>query len=184
MVKFLNHKDEAFKVFYKFLKHIQNGSGLLVVAIISDHGDEFEIKYFWDHCENFGKHYFSTLRITQQKWCCWEEEITQQNSVVDRKNLALQEMAQIILNYNSTPNLFWEKIVNTTCYLQNRIYIRPFLKRILYGLWKDTKPTISYFNPFEIKCLILNTKDHLEKFNFLKDEKWKKKAFPFYILHL
>jgi len=45
MVKFLNHKDEAFKVFYKFLKHIQNGTGLLVVAIISDHGDEFEIKY-------------------------------------------------------------------------------------------------------------------------------------------
>ena len=51
----------------------------------------------------------------------------QRNGVVDRKNKFLQEMAKTMLNDNLTPKHFLAEAMNTSCYLQNRIYIRPIL---------------------------------------------------------
>jgi len=78
-------------------------------------------------------------------------------------------MARTILNDYSTPKHFWVETMNTACYLQNRIYIRPILKKTPYELWKGRKPNISYFHPFGLKCFILNTKDNLGKID-LKSE--------------
>ena len=39
---FLNHKDESFDIFFKFYKCVQNGKGVCVTSIRSDHGGEFE----------------------------------------------------------------------------------------------------------------------------------------------
>jgi len=47
-VKLLNHKDETFRVFRKFFKHIQYEKGLLVVAIRSDYRGEFQSENFLD----------------------------------------------------------------------------------------------------------------------------------------
>jgi len=44
-----------------------------------------------------------------------------------------------MLNHNLTPKHFWAKTGNTTCYLQNIIYIRPILKKNPYELWKGQK---------------------------------------------
>ena len=55
--------------------------------------------------------------------------------------------------------------VNITWYIQNRISIRPILEKTSYELWKNRKPNISYFHPFGCTCYILNTKDHLNKFD-------------------
>ena len=74
-------------------------------------------------------------------------------------------MARTILNDHSTPKHFLAEVVNTTCYLQNIIYIRPILKKTPYELWKGRKPNISYFPPFGCQCFILNTKDNLGKFD-------------------
>ncbi|RDX93661.1 hypothetical protein CR513_24044, partial [Mucuna pruriens] len=56
------------------------------------------------------------------------------------------------------------EIVNTTCYLQNRTYIRSILKKA-YELWKRQKLNISYFQAFGCQYFIINTKDNLEKFD-------------------
>ena len=138
-VNFLNHKDESFKVFCKFLNQVQNEKGISIIAIRSDHGREFENENFRVFCENNGiNHNFSTSRTPQQ------------NGIVERKNRSLQEMARTMLNANSTPKHFWAEAINTACYLQNRIYIRPLIKKTPYELWKNKKTNISYFHPFGV----------------------------------
>ena len=49
----------------------------------------------------------------------------QQNGVVERKNRNLQEIARTMLNEHSLPKYFWAKVVNTACYVMNRVLIRP-----------------------------------------------------------
>ena len=60
---------------------------------------------------------------------------------------------------------FWVEAVNTTCYIQNMISIRPILGKTPYELWKNRKPNISYFYPFGCICFMLNTKENLGKFD-------------------
>ena len=60
---------------------------------------------------------------------------------------------------------FWEEVVNTTCYVQNRIYIRPILEKTAYELFKGRRPNISYFHQFGCTCYILNNKLYLKKFD-------------------
>jgi len=55
--------------------------------------------------------------------------------------------------------------VNTTCYVQNRIYIRPILEKTTYELFKGSRPNISYFHQFGCTCYILNNKLFLKKFD-------------------
>src|ERR1044072_4864494 len=70
-----------------------------------------------------------------------------------------------MINETNMAKHFWAKAVNTACHIQNRISIRPILEKTPYELWKNRKPNISYFNPFGCTCYILNTKDHLNKFD-------------------
>nr|KYP75568.1 Retrovirus-related Pol polyprotein from transposon TNT 1-94 [Cajanus cajan] len=79
-------------------------------------------------------------------------------------------MAKTLLNDFSTPKHFWAEAVNTSCYIQNKIYITPLLKKTPYELWKGRAPNISYFHLFGCKCFILNTKDNLGKFDSKTDE--------------
>ena len=66
-ILFLAHKDEAFSMFSKFYKKITNEKHSTMVCIHSDHGIEFENKYFKEFCNEHGiKHNFSTPRISQQ----------------------------------------------------------------------------------------------------------------------
>ena len=89
----------------------------------------------------------------------------QQNGVVERKNRTLQEMTRTTLNENNLPKYFWVEAVNTSCYVFNKILLRPILKKTPYELWKNKKPKINYFKVFGCKCFVLNTKDNLGKFD-------------------
>ena len=70
-----------------------------------------------------------------------------------------------MINETNIAKIFWAEEINTTCYIQNRISIRPILEKTPYELWKNRKPNISYFHPFGCTCFILNTKDYLNKFD-------------------
>src|SRR3954467_3824221 len=74
-------------------------------------------------------------------------------------------MARTMINETNMAKHFWAEAINTACYIQNRISIRPILNKTPYELWKNKKPNISYFHPFGCVCFILNTKDHLGKFD-------------------
>ena len=66
-------------------------------------------------------------------------------------------MARTMLHENNLLTYFWAKAVNTSCYILNRVLIRPPLDKTLYELWKNKKPNISYFKVFGSKYFILNT---------------------------
>ena len=61
--------------------------------------------------------------------------------------------------------------MSTTCYVLNRVFIRPILKKTSYELFKGKRPNISHLKVFGCKCFILNNgKDNLGEFNFKPDE--------------
>ncbi|RDX90370.1 hypothetical protein CR513_27777, partial [Mucuna pruriens] len=128
--------------------------GINITSIRNEHGGKFEDKNFQQFYEDNGiLHNFSAPRIAQQKY------------IFEKKNRSLQEMAIIMLSDHSTPKHFWDEVVNTTCYLQNKIYIRVVLEKTQYELWKGRKPDIFSFHSFGCECFIINTKDNLGKFD-------------------
>ena len=153
-VKFLKSKGNAYDIFSNFCTQIQTEKESKILKIRSDHGGEFENEPFEAFCEKHGIfHEFSSPRTPQQ------------NGVVERKNRTLQEMARTMIHENNLPKHFWAEAVNTACYVQNRIYIRPILEKTAYELFKGRKPNISYFHQFGCTCYILNNKLYLKKFD-------------------
>ena len=143
-ILFLANKDDAFDAFRVFYKNIQNEKGYAIYCIRSDHGREFENHAFENFCNDFGiEHQFSSPKTPQQ------------NEVVERKNMCIQEMARTMLNENALPKYFWAEVVDTTCYILNRVLIRPHPNKTPDKFWKDRKPNISYFKVFGCKGFIL-----------------------------
>src|SRR4051812_11898351 len=153
-IKFFKHKDESHSVFFEFCTQIQSEKECKIIKVKSDHGGKFENRFFEIYFKENGiPHDFSCPRTPQQ------------NGVVERKNRTLQEMARTMINETNMAKHLWAEAINTTCYIHNRISIRPILNKTPYELWKNKKPNISYFHPFGCICYILNTKDHLSKFD-------------------
>jgi len=74
-------------------------------------------------------------------------------------------MARTMIHENNLARHLWAEAMNTTCYVQNRIYIRPIFEKTTYELFKGRRPNISYFNQFGCTCYILNNKLYLKKFD-------------------
>ena len=133
-VLFLSQKNEAFYEFSKSCNKVQNENGFAITCIRSDHRRKFENINFEYYCNEHGiDHNFSALRTPQQ------------NRVVEKKNRTLQEMTRTMLNENNLPKYFWVEAVNTSCYVLNRVLLRPILKKTPYEIWKNKKPNISHF---------------------------------------
>jgi len=105
------------------------------------------------------KHNFSVPRTPQQ------------NGVVERKNRSLDELVRTLLNETDLPKYFWVDAVSTTCYVLNKVLLRPILKKTPYELFKGKKPNIFHLKVFGCKCFILNNgKVNLGKFDSKVDE--------------
>nr|GEX89271.1 retrovirus-related Pol polyprotein from transposon TNT 1-94 [Tanacetum cinerariifolium] len=93
-----------------------------------------------------------------------------QNRVAKRRNKTLIKAARTILADSKLPFTFWAKAVNTTCYVQNRVLVvKPHFKT-LYELFRGRTPVLSFMRPFGCHVIILNTLDHLGKFDGKLDE--------------
>ncbi|GJR61334.1 ribonuclease H-like domain-containing protein [Tanacetum coccineum] len=94
----------------------------------------------------------------------------QQNRVAKRKNKTLIEAARTMLADSFLPNTFWAEAVSTTCYVLNRVLVTKPQNKTTYELITGKIPIISYIRPFGCHVTILNTIDHLSKFEEKSDE--------------
>ncbi|GJS87375.1 retrovirus-related pol polyprotein from transposon TNT 1-94 [Tanacetum coccineum] len=94
----------------------------------------------------------------------------QQNEVAERKNRTLIEAARTKLAYSFLPNTFWVKAVSTAFYVLNRVLVTKPQNKTPYELITGKIPIISYIRPFGCHVTILNTIDHLGKFEEKFDE--------------
>ncbi|GKB76962.1 putative ribonuclease H-like domain-containing protein [Tanacetum coccineum] len=94
----------------------------------------------------------------------------QQNRVAERKNRTLIEAARTMLVDSKLPTTFWAEVVNTACYVQNRVLVIKPHNKTPYELFLGRKPALSFMRPFGCPVTIHNTLDHLGKFNGKADE--------------
>ncbi|GJX17219.1 putative ribonuclease H-like domain-containing protein [Tanacetum coccineum] len=63
---------------------------------------------------------------------------------------------------------FWDEAVNTACYVQNRVLVTKPHNKTPYEHFLGRKPTLGFMRPFGCPVTILNTIDHLGKFDGTK----------------
>jgi transposase InsO family protein len=111
-VFFLQDKSQTQETLKGFLTQAQNEFGLRIKKIRSDNGTKFKNSQIEGFLEDEGiKHEFSSPYTPQQ------------NSVVERKNRTLLDMARTMLDEYKTSDRFWAEAINTACYAINRLFI-------------------------------------------------------------
>ncbi|GJR73853.1 putative ribonuclease H-like domain-containing protein [Tanacetum coccineum] len=158
-VFFLATKDETSEILKTFITGIENLIDLKVKVIRCDNGTEFKNRVMNQFCEIKSiKREFSVARTPQQ------------NIVAERKNMTLIEAARTMLADSKLPTTFWAEAVNTACYVQNRVLVIKPHNKTPYELFLGRKPALSFMRPFGCPVTILNTIDHLGKFDGKADE--------------
>ncbi|GKD49408.1 putative ribonuclease H-like domain-containing protein [Tanacetum coccineum] len=138
---------------------IENLIDLRVKVIRCDNGTEFKNRVMNQFYEMNGiKREFSVARTPQQ------------NGVAERKNRTLIEAARTMLADLKLPTTFWAKAVNPACYVQNRVLVIKPYNKTPYELFLGIKHVLSFMRPFGCPVTILNTIDHLGKFDGKADE--------------
>ncbi|GJX58773.1 putative ribonuclease H-like domain-containing protein [Tanacetum coccineum] len=69
-----------------------------------------------------------------------------------------------------TPQQNGAEVVNTACYVQNRVLVIKPHNKTPYELFLGRKPALNFMRPFGCPVTILNTIDHLGKFDGKADE--------------
>ncbi|GJX71633.1 putative ribonuclease H-like domain-containing protein [Tanacetum coccineum] len=158
-VFFLRTKDETSRILKDFIRQIENQLNQKVKTIRCDNGTEFKNRDFIEFCGSKGiKREYSNARTPQQ------------NGVAKRKNRTLIEAARTMLADSFLPNTFWAEAVSTACYVLNRVLVTKPHNKTPYELVTGKIPIISYIRPFGCHVTILNTIDHLGKFDGKSDE--------------
>nr|GEU73864.1 putative ribonuclease H-like domain-containing protein [Tanacetum cinerariifolium] len=100
----------------------------------------------------------------------WHKRTPQQNGIAERKNRTLIEAARTMLADSLQPISFWVEVVNIACYVQNRVLVTKPHNKTPYELLHGRTPSIGFMRPFGCLVTILNTLDHLGKFEGKVDE--------------
>ncbi|GKA21165.1 putative ribonuclease H-like domain-containing protein [Tanacetum coccineum] len=158
-VFFFATKDETSGILKTFITEIENQLDHKVKVIRCDNGTEFKNSIMNQFCEIKGiKREFSVARTPQQ------------NGVAERKNRTLIEAARTMLVDSKLPTTFWAEVVNTACYVLNRVLVIKPHNKTPYELIHGRPPLIDFMKPFGCPVTILNTRDHLGKFDGKADE--------------
>nr|GEV97513.1 retrovirus-related Pol polyprotein from transposon TNT 1-94 [Tanacetum cinerariifolium] len=94
----------------------------------------------------------------------------QQNRVAETRNRTLIEAVRTMLAGSKLPTTFWAEAVNTACYVQNRVLVVKPHNKTPYEIFHGRTPTLSFMRSFGCPVTILNTIDHLGKFDGKADE--------------
>nr|GEX59816.1 hypothetical protein [Tanacetum cinerariifolium] len=127
-----------------------------------DNGEDFKNKEINNFCSKKGiRREFSNARTPRQ------------NRVAKRRNRTLIEAGRTMLADAKLPVTFWAEAVNTACYVQNMMLVNKSQNRTPYELFNSRTSAIGFLRPFGCHVMILNTLDHLGKFDAKGDEENK-----------
>ncbi|GJT26899.1 putative ribonuclease H-like domain-containing protein [Tanacetum coccineum] len=160
-IRRLGHKtkDETSGILKSFITEIENLVDKKVKIIKCDNETEFKNRVMSEFCEEKGiKREFSVARTPQQ------------NGVAERRNRTLIKAAKTMLADSKLPTIFWAEVVNTACYVQNRVLVVKPHNKTPYELFRGRTPALSFMRPFGCHVTILNTLDYLGKFDGKSDE--------------
>ncbi|GKA77078.1 putative ribonuclease H-like domain-containing protein [Tanacetum coccineum] len=158
-VFFLATKDETSGILKTFITEIENQLDHKVKVIKSDNGTEFKNSVMNQFYKMKGiKREFSVARTPHQ------------NGVAERKNRTLIEAVRTMLVESKLPTTFWAEAVNTACYVLNMVLVIKHNSKTPYELIRRRTPLIDFMKPFGCPVSILNTMDHLGKFDGKADE--------------
>ncbi|GJY26584.1 retrovirus-related pol polyprotein from transposon TNT 1-94 [Tanacetum coccineum] len=93
-----------------------------------------------------------------------------------------RKAARTMLADSKLPTTFWAEAVNNACFVQNKVLVTKPHNKTPYELFLSRKPALDFMRPFRCPVIILNTIDHLGKFDGKADEgffvgKWTKLVF-------
>ncbi|GJX59971.1 putative ribonuclease H-like domain-containing protein [Tanacetum coccineum] len=146
--------DETSGILKTFITKIENQLDYKVKVNRSDNGTEFKNSVTNQFCEIKGiKREFSIARTPHQ------------NGVAEWRNRTLIEATRTMLVDSKLPTTFWTKAVNTVCYVLNRVFVIKPHNKTPYELINGRTPLIDFMKPFGCPVTILNTRDHLVKFD-------------------
>ncbi|GJV00804.1 putative ribonuclease H-like domain-containing protein [Tanacetum coccineum] len=158
-VFFLTSKDETSGIFKNFITEIENLVDKKVKIIRCNNGTEFKNRVMNEFCQQKCiKREYSVARTPQQ------------NGVAKRRNRTLIEAARTMLADYKLPIIFWAEVVNIACYVQNRVLIVKPHNKTPYELFRGRTPALNFMRPFGCHVSILNTLDHLGKFDGKSDD--------------
>ncbi|GJV73835.1 ribonuclease H-like domain-containing protein [Tanacetum coccineum] len=101
---------------------------------------------------------------------CSRQNFWYKNGVAEMKNRTLIEATRTMLVESKMPTTFWAEAVNTACYVLNKVLVIKPHNKTPYELICGRPPLIDFMKPFGCPVTILNTRDHLGKFNGKADE--------------
>nr|GEU41379.1 uncharacterized mitochondrial protein AtMg00810-like [Tanacetum cinerariifolium] len=136
-------KDETTGILKKFIIEIENLVDKKVKVIRCDNGTEVKNSVMNDFCAMKG---------------------------TERRNRTLIEAARTMLADSKLPTIFYVKAVNTACSMQNRALVVKPHNKTPYELFRGRTHALSFMKPFGCYVTILNTLDHLGKFDGKADE--------------
>nr|GEX13234.1 putative ribonuclease H-like domain-containing protein [Tanacetum cinerariifolium] len=158
-VFFLATNDETSLILKTFTTGLENQLSLKVKVIKSDNGTEFKNNDLNQLCGMKGiKREFSIPKTPQQ------------NGIAERKTRTLIEAAKTMLEDSLLPIPFWDEVVNTACYVHNKVLVTKPHNKTPYELLHGRTPSIGFIRPFGCPMTILNTLDSLGKFDGKVDE--------------
>ena len=75
-----------------------------------------------------------------------------------------------MLKGKDVPTKLWEEVVNRTCCISKRVYLKLGTHRTPYEIWKGKKPNLKHLREFGSSCNMLNDKEPRGKFYAKRDE--------------
>nr|GEV76237.1 putative ribonuclease H-like domain-containing protein [Tanacetum cinerariifolium] len=158
-VFFLSTKDETSGILKSFITRIENLVDHNVKVIRCDNETELKNREINQFCEMKGILRQYSVAITPQ-----------QNRLAERRNRTLIEADRTMLVDLKLSTTFWAEEVNIACYVQNKVLVVKPHNKTPYELFYGRTPALSFMRPFGCLVTILNTLDHLGKFNSKADE--------------
>jgi len=144
----------VFLVFKRWKKEVETQTSLKFKCLKSNNGGKYDSSQFNEFC--------SKNRIRMIKMVLGTPE---QNSVAERMNRTLNEIARCMRIQSGLPKVYWADVISTTAYLINSGPSIPLGYQLLEEVWFGNEVNLSHMKVFGCPSYILldsNSRDKLD----------------------